>query len=42
MQTQSAIPEIAIMVEGQMGLTWPRWQRMAQMMLPLGSSIARP
>ncbi|NLE52248.1 MAG: TIGR03560 family F420-dependent LLM class oxidoreductase [Chloroflexi bacterium] len=36
MQTQSAIPEIAIMVEGQMGLTWPRWQRMARAVEDLG------
>lgn len=29
-------PEIAIMVEGQMGLTWPRWQRMARAVEDLG------
>lgn len=28
--------EIAIMVEGQNGLTWPRWQRMAQAVEELG------
>lgn len=28
--------EIAIMVEGQMGLTWERWQRMARMVEDLG------
>lgn len=36
MQPESAIPEIAIMVEGQMGLTWPRWQRMARAVEDLG------
>jgi len=29
-------PEIAIMVEGQMGLNWPRWQRMARAVEDLG------
>lgn len=29
-------PEIAIMVEGQMGLNWPRWQRMAHAVEDLG------
>lgn len=29
-------PEIAIMVEGQMGLTWPRWQRIARAVEDLG------
>jgi F420-dependent oxidoreductase-like protein len=30
------VPEIAIMVEGQAGLTWPRWQRMAGAVENLG------
>ncbi len=29
-------PEIAIMVEGQNGLTWPRWKRLAQAVEDLG------
>lgn len=29
-------PEIAIMVEGQMGLNWPRWQRMVRAVEDLG------
>jgi len=29
-------PEIAIMVEGQMGLNWPRWQRMVRAVEELG------
>ncbi len=32
----TALPEIAIMVEGQNGLNWPRWQRMAQAVEELG------
>ena len=28
--------DIAIMIEGQMGLTWPRWQRMARAVEDLG------
>ncbi len=28
--------EVAIMVEGQMGLTWPRWQRLAEAVEGLG------
>ncbi len=32
----TALPEIAIMVEGQNGLNWPRWQRMAQAVEALG------
>ncbi len=30
------IPEIAIMIEGQNGLNWPRWQRMATAVEQLG------
>src|SRR5512140_603115 len=28
--------EVAIMIEGQMGVNWPRWQRMAQAVEDLG------
>src|SRR5690554_2892070 len=28
--------EVAIMIEGQMGLNWPRWQRMARAVEDLG------
>nr|WP_290668546.1 LLM class F420-dependent oxidoreductase [Ardenticatena sp.] len=30
------MPEIAIMIEGQNGLTWPRWQRIARAVEDLG------
>lgn len=36
MQPKTAIPGIAIMVEGQMGLDWPRWKRMARAVENLG------
>ncbi len=32
----TALPEIAVMVEGQNGLNWARWQRMAQAVEALG------
>ena len=28
--------DIAIMIEGQNGLTWPRWQRIAKLVEDLG------
>ena len=30
------MPEIAIMIEGQNGLTWPRWQRIVRLVEEAG------
>ena len=36
MKSGNEMPEIAIMIEGQNGLTWPRWQRIVRLVEELG------
>jgi len=40
LEVTAAMTDIAIMIEGQNGLTWPRWQRIARTVEDAGFAVS--